>query len=65
LQDGYGEEVWEDQSKYIGNYKGGMKHGKGKYYWPDGSCYDGEWTENKINGKVLLLAKSIGEVYMD
>ena len=27
-----------------------MKHGRGKYVWNDGSCYDGEWFENKING---------------
>jgi len=27
-----------------------MKHGKGLYIWNDGSQYDGEWYENKING---------------
>lgn len=64
LQDGYGVEVWEDQSKYTGYYKEGMKHGKGKYIWPDGSCYDGEWSENKINGKVILV-HSVGFICMD
>ena len=32
-----------------------MKDGHGKYIWPDGSCYEGEWTENRINGKVVSL----------
>ena len=27
-----------------------MKHGKGRYEWPDGSYFDGEWLENNING---------------
>ena len=31
--------------------KEGMKHGRGCYVWNDGSCYDGEWFENKINGE--------------
>lgn len=26
------------------------KHGNGKYSWTDGSCYDGDWYENKIRG---------------
>jgi hypothetical protein len=32
-----------------------MKHGMGKYLWADQSSYNGNWSENKINGKVLLL----------
>jgi len=38
-----------------------MKHGKGKYYWPDGSCYNGEWSENKINGKVFIIGQGYRE----
>jgi hypothetical protein len=30
----------------------GKKQGKGKYEWSDGSYYDGEWYDNKINGFV-------------
>jgi len=27
-----------------------MKHGKGKFSWPDGSYYEGEMHENLIEG---------------
>jgi hypothetical protein len=44
-----------DGSRYEGNYKCGMKHGTGTYYWNDGSTYIGEWKENMMNGKVRLF----------
>ena len=28
----------------------GLKEGKGEYVWADGSNYNGEWRESKING---------------
>ena len=28
----------------------GKKHGKGAYTWADGSIYDGDWVENRIEG---------------
>ena len=30
--------------------KDGMKHGRGKYEFKDGSYYEGEWENNKISG---------------
>lgn len=47
-----GVETWEDGSRYEGHYKAGMKHGSGTYAWADKSVYTGEWSNNKINGKV-------------
>ena len=42
-----------------------MKHGHGKYTWTDGSIFEGEWYENKINGKGIYVwpdgRKYIGE----
>ena len=38
-------------------YKDGKKHGNGKYSWTDGSCYDGDWYENKIRGNVTIYIK--------
>jgi hypothetical protein len=29
--------------RYEGEWKEGMRDGKGKHTWPDGSYYDGEW----------------------
>lgn len=35
-------------SKYIGQMRNGMRHGKGKFYYQDGAYYDGEWTQDKM-----------------
>ena len=32
--DGHGEYTWTDGQKYVGNWKDGKKHGKGKLTWP-------------------------------
>jgi hypothetical protein len=32
-----------------------MKHGHGKFIWNDGSMYEGEWFENKINGSGIYV----------
>jgi len=28
--------------------------GHGRYVWPDGKTYDGEWDKNKMDGRGLL-----------
>ena len=33
----------------------GKKEGSGKYTWADGTTYDGEWNDNKINGHGIYL----------
>ena len=30
-------------SVYQGQWKGGMRHGKGKMTWTDGAYYEGDW----------------------
>lgn len=39
-----------------------MKHGMGKYLWADQSSYNGNWSENKINGKVFKILEVIREL---
>ncbi|KDP38876.1 hypothetical protein JCGZ_05033 [Jatropha curcas] len=36
---------------YIGDLKGVLPHGKGKYTWTDGTVYEGDWEEGKMTGK--------------
>jgi hypothetical protein len=36
--------------KYIGNLKGGRKHGEGMYVYADLTAYKGFWTEDILNG---------------
>ena len=31
---------------YEGEWKGGMRHGKGKMTWSDGGSYEGDWQYN-------------------
>ena len=40
---------------YIGEWKNGMRDGKGKQTWADNSIYDGNWLEDKANGFGKLL----------
>lgn len=43
-------ENYTNGNKYVGQKKGDLKHGKGKYTFRDGSYYEGDWNENKISG---------------
>ena len=37
--------------KAIGQLKGNMRYGQGLQKWSDGAQYDGQWKDNKANGK--------------
>lgn len=50
-QDGYGIEKWADKSRYNGEYKKGLKHGKGDFFLADGSCYKGDWVKDLRDGE--------------
>ena len=36
--------------EYLGEYKDGKKHGKGRYTWSDGGIYVGKWKDGKEDG---------------
>jgi hypothetical protein len=40
---------------YEGEYVNDVKHGQGKYIWPDGRIYDGEWSQGKRWGKATYV----------
>ena len=37
--------------KYVGEWKDGLRHGKGKFTWNNGDTYDGSWVEDKRHGQ--------------
>lgn len=37
--------------KYDGEFKDGLKHGKGVYIWENGDRYEGDFAEDRPNGK--------------
>ncbi|KAF6172739.1 hypothetical protein GIB67_000797 [Kingdonia uniflora] len=45
------ENVFANGDLYVGNFKGLLPHGEGKYTWSDGKVYKGEWEEGKMTGK--------------
>ncbi|EGR34336.1 hypothetical protein IMG5_015740 [Ichthyophthirius multifiliis] len=48
--------------QYEGEWKNGMREGKGKHIWPDGSFYNGEWKEDKAHGYGKLIHVD-GDIY--
>merc|ERR1711973_646727 len=49
--------------KYEGRYEKDMKHGKGKYTYPNGDIYQGQWNEGVRHGKGSYKYKDDGGVY--
>jgi len=48
---GKGTYIYDDGSKYIGEYKNGKSHGKGTMIYLDGEKYVGEYQNDLRNGK--------------
>ena len=45
-KDGFGTLVWgETGTKYVGNFKNSLMHGKGKLNYSDGGYYEGEFKK--------------------
>ena len=42
--------VIDSKGDYTGEYKDGLRHGKGVCKYPSGNVYDGEWENDKENG---------------
>lgn len=43
---GFGELLLSNQEKYVGEFRGDMVHGKGKFYRRGGEVVEGEWWDN-------------------
>lgn len=47
---------------YVGQWKGGLYHGRGKLYMLTGDIYEGHWEHGKKKGKGRILYRT-GDVY--
>ena len=57
--------IWENGSRYVGEWKDGKKHGQGTYISHDGRKYEGEWKDGKIwNGTVYDKYGNIIDNYL-
>eukprot|EP00392_Amoebophrya_sp_AT5.2_P004487 g4495.t1 len=51
-QTGYTERRFADGGVFQGYLQNGLKHGYGKYVYPDGvSVYEGQWKDDKCEGQ--------------
>jgi len=58
FQSGFGAHIWLDgttdskllRNRYVGYWRLGQRHGKGTFYYSNGSKYEGEWKENFKHG---------------
>jgi hypothetical protein len=51
--EGHGEYLWQNGEKYIGEWKNGLKEGKGRWESGNGDFYDGDWKNSKAHGNGL------------
>jgi len=58
FQSGFGTHIWLDsnsdnkllRNRYVGYWSKGLRHGKGTFYYSNGSKYEGDWSENFKHG---------------
>lgn len=44
---GNGNAALDNNSNYVGKFKHGLFHGKGRFTWPDGVIYEGDFEYGK------------------
>lgn len=49
-------------ARYVGEWKGGFRHGNGTMQWQDGATYEGQWCLGRAWGKGRFTHVQ-GEVY--
>lgn len=43
---------------YVGQWRNGMRWGRGIFYWKDGNVYDGSWEKGKPSGYGRIIYKN-------
>ncbi|MBC93316.1 MAG: hypothetical protein CMM38_06705 [Rhodospirillaceae bacterium] len=59
----FGTRTYDNEYKYVGEFKDNKKHGQGTYTWATGNKYVGEFKDNKIHGKGTFTSAD-GEKYV-
>jgi len=49
-------------AKYEGSYQNDLKHGSGRYTYPNGDIYDGEWQNGLRHGQGKYMYKEAGSL---
>jgi len=51
--------VFVGGSSYKGQMSDGLKHGQGRFTYPNGDVYDGEWQQDQAHGLGVFTAKDL------
>lgn len=43
--------TYRNGARYVGQWQGGFRHGRGAMAWPDGAQYDGQWQYSRPWGR--------------
>jgi hypothetical protein len=54
--------TYKTGATYQGQWKGGLRHGRGVMIWPDSARYDGEWQFNQACGQGKFFHTD-GDIY--
>lgn len=54
---GLAEITHRNGDKFVGNFKNGKKFGKGTVYYSNGSILEGEYHEDRLVGKAVMVYK--------
>lgn len=46
MRHGYGIQVWEEGSRFEGNWQYNQMNGYGKIFYSDGDIYEGMWKDD-------------------
>lgn len=55
--------IYPDGSKYVGHWKGGLKHGKGVYDYANGDRFEGGWLDDAKHGVGVYHYKDTGSKF--
>ncbi len=61
-KEGHGVQIWQDGSKYEGQWVNGKANGKGRFILADGDIYEGDWMDDKAHG-IGTYKYSDGAIY--
>lgn len=53
---GYGERVYDNGDRYVGQFYNGLRDGAGTYISHSGDRYDGNWSQGEPHGKLSYVS---------
>jgi len=56
-------EIYEDNSRYLGEMQGDLRHGQGKLTFQDGRYYEGTWKLGRMEGYGVLYSRAGTIIY--